>query len=182
MSYQDQMNTIDSLDYCVPNEAPSLAKAIPKLDAMKAMKTKRNEDMHVSQDVDVTVHEKTSETQRRKYFLSRLLESFYTKSNAAQKTFGLIDDNAPRTVNELIARITAGKFVVPEERKDYDSFEPLRYLRWRDPAVKADQPGFDALNTKLEALKTTAEDAIWAETDPSKLPSLVQAFETATVQ
>jgi hypothetical protein len=142
--------------------------------------TTRNDDMYVSQDVNVT--EKTSEDARRNYFLDRAAATWPKKYNAERDFFHMDDDPTPKTPQELIDRIQSGKFQFKNvDKKDQEEYDPIQKIVWRDPAQKKDPVGFEAAHTKLNAILAATLDAIWAETDASKLPSLITALETTTV-
>lgn len=189
--FTDQMFQLDCCpqEACGPVPVFSFQSAADRLEKIKTAKRtpttahkseRRNEDMHVSQDVNI--NERTTEAARREYFLERLEETYSNKVYENQKFFGLIDDDRPSSPKGIVDRILAGKYVFQNPTKaDAPCYDPLNQIRWRDPAVVADQAGFDAASKKLSDLQTTTTDAIWAETDPSKLPALVASFETATV-
>lgn len=70
--------------------------------------------------------------------------------------FHLNDDKPPRNPVELVERIQAGKFMIPEveavkskEGKSY--YDPYNHIRWRDPAVLEDKAGFEAASAQLSA-------------------------------
>jgi hypothetical protein len=158
---------------------PKGLKAICKAKVEEAKKSQqKDDDMYVSQDV--TVSEKTEDTRRRQYFLSRLEEVYREKKAAARIKFGL-DYDDPQTLNEAVALIKAGKFTIPEGKGDYKNWSPLSYLTWKDPTVKEDNKGYEAFKEKLSALRKTAEDAIWADATFTDAPKTVAKFESATV-
>lgn len=117
-----------------------------------------------------TVHAATTETQdQRKYLQRRLEDIYYQKERPLYVTFGLTDDEAPTTPKELKARIADGKFVIiglPKDDEDEDDFDDCYYggwsrlIRWRDPAKKADQDGYDAARKALKAEYQKAMDTI----------------------
>lgn len=116
-----------------------------------------------------TVHAATTETQdQRNYLQSRLEDIYYTKERPLYAQFGLTDDEAPTTPKELKARITDGKFVIIGLPKDdaEDDFDDCYYggwsrlIRWRDPAKKADQGGYEAARKELKDEYQKALDVV----------------------
>ncbi len=115
--------------------------------------------------------------QKQSYLRNRLERIYYAKKDDLMKTFGLVDDEAPNTFEELLARIQAGKYVIDEKDAKKRAYLGLDYLRWRDPAVKEDRAGFDAAKEELKKEKQLIEDQI-AIADPAVALPLVQALET----
>lgn len=103
---------------------------------------------------------------QRKYLEQRLHDIYYTKRDPLEAKFGLTDDDAPRTPKEFKERMDAGKFQIRGIDIDKDKGDQFRYwhwtdlIRWRDPAVKADQEGFDAAKKDLKAKRQAALDII----------------------
>lgn len=54
----------------------------------------------------------------------------------------------------------------------------INELHWQKRDELSRLAGFD----KLEKIKESFQDAIWAETDPSKLPALLAQFDQTAVQ
>lgn len=117
-----------------------------------------------------TVHAATTETQdQRKYLQRRLEDIYYMKERPLFAAFGLTDDEAPTTPKELKARIADGKFTIiglPKDDEDEDDFDDCFYgswsrlIRWRDPAKKADQDGYEAARKALKNEYQKAMDTI----------------------
>jgi len=115
-----------------------------------------------------TVTAATTETQdQRKYLEKRLQCVFYEKEAPLYADFGLGDDDPPRTPKELEDRIKAGKFIVKGKKTDgLDADDDFYYgnwsnlIRWRDPAKKADQDGYEAARTALSNARQEALDII----------------------
>lgn len=117
-----------------------------------------------------TVHAATTETQDQRKYLQRRLEDIYIrKERPLYAAFGLTDDVAPSTPKELKARIADGKFTIiglPKDEEDEDDFDDCYYggwsrlIRWRDPAKKADQDGYDAARKALQDEFQKAMDTI----------------------
>lgn len=139
--------------------------------------TTRNDDMYVSQDVTVT--EKNDASQTRSYFLTRVKDIHYEKEAAALKTYGFVGEDRYLSPNDLVERIKAGAFTIESEDADEPSYSPLEFFLWT--TVKKDPKGLTAYKAALNDLTVQTKDAIWAETDFSKLPGLVAAFKAATV-
>lgn len=86
-----------------------------------------------------------------------------TVNSKLLKQFGLIGDDAPATVEELIKRIQDGKFAVDDENKKRRAYYALDYISWRDPSIKKDQAGFDAANDLLSAKYSATKRAIMTQ-------------------
>lgn len=137
----------------------------------------RNDDMHVYQDVTVT--EKNDASQTKAYFLRRIVEIESDKTSGAYKTYGFSGLSRNMSPNELIARIKSDAFTLDAEYADEESYDVLDGFTWT--TVKRDKKGYEAFQRGLADLVASTKDAIWAETDFSKLPGLVAAFKAATV-
>jgi len=116
------------------------------------------------------------------YLGERTYTIYHTKKNALRKEFNLDDDESPATPTELVERIKAGKFVIPEDYKDYRSYGcSERYIKWRDPEAKKDEAGFKAAMKKLDAIKVATEDFFVMSNDNAARLAKLQEFESATV-
>jgi hypothetical protein len=88
------------------------------------------------------------ELKQRSLLRNKAAEAFYGKRIDAKKKFGLMGDDAPETMKELMARIAAGKYVIPAKYEDkYASFS---FIEWRDPAVVKDEDGYKAARADLQ--------------------------------
>lgn len=124
--------------------------------------------------------------EQRAYLLDRLNTICWAKRDDERKPFGLVDDEAPKTIKERKERIAAGKYVFKyyRDEEDYDEDEE-HYdidrvtLRWRDPAVKEDQKGYDAAMEKLKKDMTSYRDTIRIKDADTGLAA-VQEFEAKT--
>lgn len=116
-----------------------------------------------------------------KTYLSRRLDNIeYNVQRSLPKKFGLQDNDRPRTPNELISQITSGKYVVAKGREDTKIYDPMDFIRWRDPTTVEDQAGHDAAVAKLHADTQAARDVIVVKDLDSGLKAL-QDFETANL-
>lgn len=113
------------------------------------------------------------------YLTGRLHDAFDAKNTELQRMFHLIDDQAPRTPEELIERIKAGKFTLPEKDKRRTYWGAYDQIIWRDPSAKKDQDGYDAAFDLLEKERTKAKDAIMIS-DPADGLKAIQALEAWT--
>lgn len=114
------------------------------------------------------------------YLANRLDHSFYKARDAQPTKFGLTDDERPRTANELVARITAGTYIVNKDRGDSRAYDPMDNIRWRDPKVVEDKVGYAAAEKVLKLAYTAAKDQIIVKDIDTGLTAL-QAFETANL-
>jgi hypothetical protein len=112
----------------------------------------------------------------------RLNDMAYKKLPELRKAFGLVNDEDPKTPDELIQRIKDGKFVLPstedqEKNRERDFYSSAwSFIEWRDPSVKRDQSGYAAAKDKLNAAATQVRDIIMVKTPEDGLAAL-QAFE-----
>lgn len=118
--------------------------------------------------------------------LRRLRTAYHEKIAEARKTFFMVDDNPPKDGAELIARITAGKFIFDKDAETawmksqgyvYSSFQ---FITWRDPATPANEAGFEAFVPKLDAAFENANDEV-AVKDPVAGLDTLRAFQTLTI-
>lgn len=91
------------------------------------------------------------EQNQRRTLRNFAYEAYEARKTAARKQFGMMDDEAPQTMEELLARITAGKYVLPEKYKDSSAYSALSYIKWRDPAIVEDKAGYKAAKADLNA-------------------------------
>jgi len=116
----------------------------------------------------------------RKHLLRRLSDAKDEKKLALRQQYGLDDEKAPKSPKEFLERIKAGKFVVPgaEDEKHPRYWDSYNAIRWRDPAVKEDQEGYDLAKVVLSKAARDVEDAIVVKTPEEGLKAL-QGFEKA---
>lgn len=117
----------------------------------------------------------------RRHMDTRLYGIKSVKREALKTQFGLTDDARPASFTELAARLKAGLFTLPTDDGEFDRYDLLDSLRWRDPAKKEDRPGFDAAEKLLQAAATKVKDAIWVKTNPEDALAALEAFESSTV-
>lgn len=125
--------------------------------------------------------EDTMDMTKLTHLSARMSNTFHAKRDELRKTYGLVDDDTPATAKELIARITAGKYVVPEDRLNAVVYEPTRHFTWRDPSVKKDEEGFKVAIEKLQKARTAAEDIIVVMSDETTRLKALQDFESTTI-
>lgn len=155
-------------------EAP---KPCVKKKALKHMEQSKETDMRY--DYTSTNNEQA----QRSYALSRLEEIRSNKNQGLRKQFHLDDDEAPQSLNDMLARFTSGQFVFPEDKKDkqYGWYSVFDMIRWRDPAVKEDDAGYKTANDKLSTVYQTSRDAIALGT-PTDAKATLDTFSTLTIQ
>jgi hypothetical protein len=121
------------------------------------------------------------EDRQTSYANDRIYSISLEKDRDLRKAYGLDNDSPPVTFNELMDRLNAGKYVIAEDKKDKRSYDigGLGYVRWRDPAVKEDQAGYEAALEKLSAARTAAEDAVTLGDAAAQLQALkdFEAFQ-----
>lgn len=144
----------------------------------KLKEEKKGSDMY---DLDFCEDE-TMDMTKLNHLSNRMSTAFSTKKQELAKKFGLMDDDPPMTAKDLIARITAGKYVVAEDKMTVSAYEPTRFFTWRDPSVKKDEEGFKAAEVALRKARTAAEDIIVVMSDEATRLKALQDFESATIQ
>lgn len=134
------------------------APAEPKKKCGLAFKKKEEVPMSSLSSATVITADSIEKDQRR-FIVDRLNTTLYYIKRYLKRQFGLADDVAPKTVEEMLARIAAGKYVLPEKHKDLSPYCSVSYIRWRDPSVKEDKDGYLAARKALEDEFSTAEEA-----------------------
>ena len=130
--------------------------------------------------MDVSALAPVSESEKqREYLVNRLRDVRDTKKQDLKKAHGLVDDDAPETVTDMLKRFADGKYTVKADRADKKTYNPMGYISWRDPAVKEDAAGYATARTKVMDAYQAAKDAIVVKAPADGLLAL-QAFETAT--
>jgi hypothetical protein len=131
-------------------------------------------------DDDFCSHPQSDESKQRSYLSRRLNDLEHSKQQEAMKTFGLVDDDAPVNVKELIERILAKQYVLDEKKVTNRGYYNLqRGLRWRNPDLKEDQAGYDAFWSEFTKKQTATQDAISILPPADGLKAL-QEFEAWT--
>lgn len=121
--------------------------------------------------------EMNTETQDQRYYLARQLSSVgYAKDVELMKSFGLTDDPTPCKGSDLIARITAGKYILRDEKSVKWAESALDYFEWRDPAIVKDQDGYEAAQKVMKKSKLDTERTIRIAAPADGLSAL-KAFE-----
>lgn len=115
-----------------------------------------------------------SNNEIKNYFADRAETVFYSLDKGLQTQFGLKDDSAPRTAADVVARIQAGKYVLPSKDADYG----VQSITWRDPSVVKDTAGYEVAYKALKTVRTSTIDQIMA--DETKALGAVDAFEAWT--
>ena len=149
-----------------PFNQPQVCNTVP------CAKPKGNNPMYVDNDKHI-------ESSKINYLSDRAATVQYRKEQDARKTFGLVDDMAPETAAELVKRIQDGKFILKDETKDKNVYEPARYIKWRDPAVKEDTAGFRAAVDALAKVYQDTKDTIAIGT-PAEGLAAVKALDAWT--
>ena len=102
------------------------------------------------------------EENQREHLRARVYEIRDAKVVTLKRAYGLEDDEAPSTPQELVDRIKAGTFVLNNQTKDeYTNVcYATRYIRWRDPAKVEDKEGYRKAKDVLWAAFQKAIDAV----------------------
>jgi len=121
-------------------------------------------------------NDKHIESSKINYLSQRVSGIWYIKHAELMRQFGLVDDEAPSSAQEIVDRITSGKYVLKADTKDKKNYDPIRYIRWRDPAVKEDQDGLDAAMKLLDKARQDTIDTVAIDT-PINALAAVKALE-----
>lgn len=142
----------------------------------------------ITQDINMRFYDDCDDedyemTETKSYLASRLYNIRDQKTGDLQKAFGLCDDETPNTVNDLVARIKDGKFIMS---KGYDGteiiYDPIRCIKWRDPSVKEDKAGYAKARKALDVVYQDALDTVTVVTDEQARLKALKDFETVTIQ
>src|SRR5260221_14595950 len=149
--------------------------------AIKSIQEEQENNKENNMDTNMNLYR-----EQIRYVQSRAHEIFSNKDNEARTLFKLENDEAPKTFKEMQERIASGKYILDEKREAYELeagyyLEPLRFITWRDPAVPADQVGYDAFKTKLRTAYQTLEDEVNLG-DPEGLLQSLKPFEALPVE
>jgi hypothetical protein len=118
--------------------------------------------------------------QQKAYLLNRVRSIRADKESMLLTRYNIVDDPAPVSAEELVERITQGKYIItPKDPRRYD-YSPFDRITWRDPAKVKDEAGHLKALEVLQAMKTKVKDAIWIGTPEDGLKA-VQEFEAADV-
>lgn len=140
-------------------------------------KTKKDENPMNYASATV-VSQDTSNQEKIRFLTSQLYDAYADAKLALQRKFGLEDDASPETNDEVVARITAGLFVINEKYKDKKGYASLSYFRWRDPKAVEDKVGYEAAKAPLKAAFRAADRTIRI-LDPEAGLKALQDFEAA---
>lgn len=94
------------------------------------------------------------------YLVNRAADAHSIQNRELQKTFGMVNDEQPRTAEELINRVLAGKYILKDSSKEVNTSRPADYVIWRDPSVKEDKAGYEAATKELDKQYTITKDAV----------------------
>lgn len=162
---------VEAVSLATIEEETTVATAPPVLEYLGGGEQEQEKENTMTMTLDL---------QQMDFFRDALRTKKDEKLEALRKQFGLTDDTTPQSEQELVDRITSGKFILDENSKDlyqYSLGNIIRGITWRDPAIKKDQAGFDAAKKTLLAAYEQAEFAIM--TDPSKGADAVNTFAAA---
>ena len=152
-------NTIECVSYL---PCDTVCRTVPTPIDTKPCHPQKNKNMEDTMNTNVNVSPTISMTDRnisgaRSALSNRLCNLRHEKEDNLARTFFIYDDEAPKTKEELIARITEGKFEIAkrfqdDEVNDYDHISIWDKIEWR--SVPADKVGYTAALKKLrEAYK-----------------------------
>lgn len=178
----DLSSTVPEAQGCNPTPPPnSFAALKAKQKKEKDMYNERNTAISVNPSIRIepaTTFNAIEEAQD--HLIERLSEATSKKLIAARKTFGMDNDERPRTAQAFVDRILAGKFVIPEDRKNSYSYDPTDYIQWRDPSIQKDEPGFEAASTTIHAASDDVMDILIVKGAEAGLAA-INEFKTKTI-
>lgn len=125
-------------------------KATAPVDACLPWKKKDVNPMSSYSTATVVTADSVELTQRRT-LRDFAYEAFEAKKTAARKQFGLMGDDVPETMEEAIARIIAGKYVLADKNRERCAYSFMSYITWRDPAIVEDKDGYKAAKAVLQS-------------------------------
>jgi len=152
-------------------------EALRRSGALDYNYAKNNSLAHLSTKGEEEMDTNYDQRQHLKY---RLREVESDRKLKAKETFGLVDQESPQSFADLQARLASGMFVV-NEKEDAQKYGPFYAVRWRDPAVKEDRPGYDTWK-KSEAPKRQAVSDDIAIKDPKEALESLRAYEASSIQ
>lgn len=190
---KEQMEANTTIDFTNIRQVSGFAIPITPFDAEKATPSpdtpaggfngkKKKKEKNMCYECDGPNTGQTTEDRRINYLELRLSDADSEKHMALRKQFGLEDDDAPATFNDFLDRLTKGKFVYPEDKRNNRMwpYHIVDKIRWRDPELKEDRIGFEAAKEKKDKLVTETTDIIRIKTPEEGLKAL-QEFESATL-
>lgn len=102
-------------------------------------------------------------------------------TSAMEKKYGLRDEDLPKSAEDLIAKIKEGKFTAPDtSAEDYDAedyrWRPYFGLKFRDPSMKKDRPGYEKAVEAMRDEKTAIELKV-SVLEPAEALKFVESFK-----
>jgi len=158
---------------------------------LRTATTSRQEKENTMQTLNIVATTARSDTyptdqRQRDHLVSRLHELKNTKATELRNAFGIGEMPAPRTPLEMVERIKEGKFKIEHideiDECEYNEFyySPWRYIKWVDPTVKEDRPGYEAAEKKLDKLYEDTRDEI-VVLDTEKGLAALRQFESTAI-
>jgi hypothetical protein len=142
-----------------------------------ALKATSNKEKNMN-----VITERAAHADERAHLRHRAWGINFDKARAAERHFGLVDDEFPKTPKEFTERIAAGKFIFRDKDKadkEVWSGDILRTIRFRDPDKKEDRDGFKAEGERREKVYATLTDKI-AILEPKDALKAMEEFEGKT--
>jgi hypothetical protein len=143
-----------------------------------ASKKKKDKNMSRRYDEDTdcyydTLPAQTAEQQAKDRLILRANDLQWPATDKLAREFGMADDDAPTTFKDFLERIKKGKYVMSDKiKEDQKLWHPEQYIRWRDPAVKEDQAGYEAALEKFNKQMRDTIDEIYVLTPEEGLKAL----------
>jgi len=161
-----------------PTACPALCSAPCKEPFWGPKNAKKKDKSPMNYASATVIAQDNTERDQRRFLSEQLYTAYYTAKTALERKFGLIDDEAPKTLLDTVKRIQDGLFVIPEKYKDEKVYGGLGHLRWRDPKTVEDKDGFEAAKDELKKARNAVERTITILSPAEGLKAL-QDFEAA---
>lgn len=103
------------------------------------------------------------EIEQRHYLLNRTASVQGNKDREMEKVFNIEDDDRPRTPEDLVKRITDGKYVITakdefDEDEGYCGGYSFERLHWRDPATAPNREGYKSAFQRMNVAAQKTND------------------------
>ena len=175
----------NTLAPCIPAEAQQCTAEPAFKNGAVVSPNKKKKDTNMSriydEDLDAFVEvTPISDTYLSRSWLDQRVDGIARKIDVKlERQFGVRDDEPPKTFADVLARLTSGKYVIEDSKKNRESYDSLNYVQWRDPSIKRDDVGYKLAAEALRSAKTLVLDAVKV-LDPKDALAPVQAFEKWT--
>lgn len=152
--------------------------AQPSMATLECATPKKEKNMNLN--IEQT-HTRNLEAESRDHFNVQIMDHYSQRHYDLRKEYGLDNDPAPTTPEELIERITKGHYILPEKNKRNPYHSRLDHFIWRDPKVEKDEEGFEKAMDKLRKARDEAVNALMSTLDVEGFAKALKRFQEAKV-